>query len=547
MIKGLPARWGICSRTVLVNRHAMGLSNWNNAIAVGSGDRDIIILDAITGSQTTVFSGHTDEVNCVTFSTDGKLLVSGGDDKRVRLWDVQTGGVIRTFSSHTELVSSVSISVDCTMIASGSWDTTVQLWNIQTGECHSVMQKYSKVSHVSFSPIDPQHFLCAFGNQVQQWKVNGHQVGPTFDGHYGALSPDGTKVVLHYQTTATIRNASSGEILAQFPMGYDEYMQYLCFSPDCRLILATIGGTVYIWDITSSEPHLIETFVGHSGAITSLMFTSPTSFISASYDRTIKFWQIHVPSMDLAETDPESLSPASATIMSVTLHIEHGITITSDLDGVVRTWDISTGLCNASFQTPVKGANERDVQLTNDGLVLVWYVDRKINIWDVEKQRLLFEVDGPDRLEDLKISGDGSRVFLLESRLLKAWSIQTGEVVSTTQITFIPHSKGSLTVDGLKVWVHNSSTEDEVWDFGNPDSSPVQLPNMPLTRLHPNGTMLWDSSLSGIKEEATGRVVFKLPERYGRPVHVHWIGQHLVACFISGEVLTLDFGHLIFQ
>ena len=68
---------------------------------------------------------------------------------------------------------------------------------------------------------------------------------------------------------------------------------------------------------------------------------------------------------------------------------------------------------------------------------------------------------------------------------------------------------------------------------------------MPLTRLHPGGAVLWDSSLSGIKEMATGKVVFRLPKRYGRPVHVQWNGQHLVACFITGEVLTLDFGHVI--
>ena len=545
MIKGLPTRWGICSRTVLLNHYARELSYWNNTIAVGSVDRVIIILDAITGSQTAVFSGHTDEVNSVAFSSDGKSLVSGSHDRTVKLWDVQTGGVVKTFSGHTGLVRSVSISADCTIIASGSWDRTTRLWNIQKGECYHVINQEQEVHLVRFSPIDPQHLLFASGTQVQQWNVDGHQVGSTFDGYYAAFSPDGTKVVLHYETTATIRNASSGEILAQFPMAYDKYVQYLCFSPDCRLILTTIGGTIYTWDITSSEPHLIETFVGHSGAITSLIFTSPTSFISTSYDRTIKFWQIHTPSMNPVETDLEFLSPTTATIISVALHKEQSITITSDLDGVVRTWDISTGLCKTSFQTPAKGANKRDAQLTNDGLVLVWYADQKINIWDVEKEKLLFEVNGLSSIEDLKISGDGSRIFLLDAKTLKAWSIQTGIIVGTTQITFVPHSSGSLTVDGLKVWVHNSSTEDEVWDFGVPDSTPVQLPNLPLTRLHPNGTMLWDSSLSGIKEVATGKVVFRLSKRYGRPVHVHWIGQHLVACFVSGEVLTLGFGHLI--
>ena len=524
----------------------MGLSCWNNIIAIGSGDRDIIILDAITGSQTAVFSGHTDEVNSVTFSSNGKLLVSGSDDKMVKLWDVQTGGVVKTFSGHTKLVRSVSISADSTMIASGSWDETIRLWDIQKGECHCVINEQSEVICVSFSPTDPQHLLSVSGSKVSQWDTNGHHMGPTFDSYQFAFSPDGTQVISHYQNVAMVRNINSGEIVAKFYLADVQYDQHLCFSPNGRLIVANAGSTVYIWDITNSEPHLIETFIGHSGAITYFVFPSSASFISTSLDQTIRFWQIHTPSMDPVETDPEAVALTSAVVMSITLCVEHGITITSDLDGVVRTWDISTGHCKTSFQTPAKGTNKRDAQLTKDGLVLVWYEDEKIKIWDVEKEKLLFDVNGPEKLEGLKISGDGSRVFLLDRKFLKAYSIQTGEIVDTTQITFVPHSSGSLTVDGLKVWVHNSSIEDEVWDFGISDSPPVQLPNTPLTRLHPDGVVLWDSSLSGIMEKATGKVVFRLSKRYGRPVHVQWIGQHLVACFVSGEVLTLDFGHMLF-
>ena len=545
VIKGLPTRWGICSRTVLMNRFAMGLSCWDNTIAVGSGDRDIVLLDAITGSQTAVLSGHTDEVNSVVFSSDGRSLVSGSDDKTIKLWDVQTGGVVRTFSGHTDLVRSVSISVDCTTIASGSWDHTVCLWDTQKGECYCVIKQQCEVHHVIFSPIDSQHLLSVSGAEVSQWDINGHQAGPPFDGRYVAFAPDGIQVVSYHQTTAMVRNFSSGEIVAKFHVAPTRYYPLLCFSPNGKLVVASTETTVSVWDIASSEPHLIETFIAHSDAITSLIFPSPTSFISAAYDRTIKFWQIHTPSMGAVEADPESVALTSAIVMSITLHTEQSITITSDLDGVVRTWDISTGLCKAAFQTPAKGTYKRDVQLTNNGLVLVWCVDEKLNIWDVEQEKLLFEVDGPYNVEDLKISGDGSRVFLLDSKLLKTWSTQTGEFMGTTNITFVPHSSGSLTVDGSKVWVHNSKTEDEVWDFGTPDSPPVQLPNMPLTRLHPNGTLIWDSSLSGIKEEATGRVVFRLSQRYGRPVHVHWIGQYLVTCFVSGEVLTLDFGHIL--
>jgi len=168
VLQGLPARWGECSRTVSMGGPMKGISSWNDTIAVGFGYGDIVTLDAITGSQTATFSGHTDEVKSVTFSSDGKSLVSGSSDKTVKLWDVQTGGVVATFIGHTSSVFSVSISVDHTTIATGSYDKTLRLWDIQTGECLHVMKQMGIVRLVSFSPTDPQYFLSMSWGNVSQ-------------------------------------------------------------------------------------------------------------------------------------------------------------------------------------------------------------------------------------------------------------------------------------------------------------------------------------------------------------------------------------------
>lgn len=42
--------------------------------------------------------GHTREVSCVEFSTDGRTLASSGDDGTLRLWDVATGAERRQFA-----------------------------------------------------------------------------------------------------------------------------------------------------------------------------------------------------------------------------------------------------------------------------------------------------------------------------------------------------------------------------------------------------------------------------------------------------------------
>ena len=536
VIKGLPTKWGTCFHTVLLKSYTLNLSCWNNTIAVGSEDGDIIILDVSTCIQIAVLSGHTDEVNSLIFSLDGKSLVSGSDDNTIKLWDVQTGGVVRTFHGHTGNVYSVSISVDCTMIASGSQDHTVCLWDIQTGECHQVIKQEKPVAHITFSPKVPQSLLSISNNKVWQYNTNNHHVGFICDGCCVAFSSDGTQFVSCKDTVATVQNSGSGVIVAEFSVANID-IQCCCFSPDGRLVAVAAGTTAYVWDITSSEPYPIETFIGHTKDITSLVCFSPSSLISTSYNQLVKFWQIGTPS-DPVETNPKSQFLTSTTIKSITLQAKDGITITSDSDGVVRIWNLSTGLCKASFQTPLKHFHKRDVQLINNRLISVWYENWKINIWDTEKGELLFAVDGPLFVQDLRISGDGSKVFSLDDESIQVWSVQTGEIVEKVFIMGSDDFSGTFTVDGSRVWVHYPNSEYHGWDFGKPNSLSIQLPNVAMLCL--NGTMLWDTTQSKIRDIDTGKVVFQLSGRFANPPNVQCDGCFLVAGYETGEVLILD-------
>ena len=558
MVKGLTAEWGECSRTVSLEHPPQGLSYWNNTIAVGF-DRKIIILSTITGRQTAVLSGHTDPVQSVTHSLDGVFLVSGGYDSTVKLWDVQTGGVVKTFYGHTNIVWSVSISADCTRIASGSSDYTIRLWNIQMGECCCIISQEDFVNNVSFFPTDPQNLLSICNFKVWKWDTNGHQIGPTYDGLYAALSPDGTQLVLCNETTIIVQNPSSGVIITEFPMA-DNSIQTCCFSPDNRLLAAADYNTVYIWDISIPDTHLIETIVCSEG-IDCLAFSSPSSLISTSHNKSVRFWQIN-PQPSPVVAHPKSTFPAAYEIGSITLQAKDGIIITCDFQGVVKTWDILTSLCKTSFQTPATlcrldvddyggsrllrdgmVSTNQDVQLINDKLIVIWCENQKINAWDVERGELLFAVDELSGLRYLKISGDGSRVFCLYEGFIQALSVQTGEIVDTVIVDSIDCC--FLTVDGSRAWAHELNLEHQGWDFGTPGSSPVELLNMPANKLHPNGVILWDTCLSRIKDAVTGNVVFQLPRRYRTPVDVQWNGQYLVACFFPIEILILDFSHIL--
>jgi len=377
VVKGLSAEWGMCSRTALLNDHLYSLSYWNDSIAVGTFNGDILILDAITGSQTAVLPGHTGGVTSVTFSSDGTLLVSGSRDNTVKLWDVQTGGVIKTFHDHIGEVWSVSISADHTTIASGGG--AVCLWDIETGECHQIIEQQHQVQCVRFSPTNPQCLISVSGETVQQWDIDGHKVGPTYTGYQITFSSDGIQFILHALDGVTVHNINSRTVMAKLDtdISYHNYGSFYltpcCFSPDHKLVaISTSDYKICVWDITGSDPHPVETFIGHNSIITSLVFSSPSTLITASGDYSIKFWQIGASSTGPIVTDPKSTPLTLAPTKSTTLKPKSGLIIPSDLpDGVIQTWGILTGLHKGSLQIPAGDSHQSNTQLIDNKLIFV--------------------------------------------------------------------------------------------------------------------------------------------------------------------------------
>ena len=551
VVKGLQSDWGTCSRTVSFDHNPLALACWKDLVVVGFTSGNITIHDAITGIPMSELSSHASRVRSVAFSPDGTFLVSGSDDKTANLWDVQTGGVIKTFHGHTEWVYSVSISPDCTMIASGSLDHTIRLWDAQKGECCLVIEGHSKcVNSVAFSPTNSQLLISASDDgTVQKWDVEGHQVGSVYKGNHVALSSDGTHLVSWEWggKVATVQDFGSGVVVAKLQPPGGEFHR-CCFSPDGKFVAGGVDETIYIWDITRSDPCLVETFIGHTDHIISLVFSS--SLISSSWDKSIRFWQTGVSPTDPVAADSKSTSLFFNPIESVSLQATDSIAISIDFCGVAEIWDISSGLCKESFQTPVNDTTWMYAQLIDGSLTLVWIEDEKIHIWESKKgePHQTLDVQLLDDLRDFSISGDKSKVFLLYENSIQAWSICTGETVGMVDLEGEP-LYDSLVVGSSRVWVYFMDSQILGWDFGFPDSTPVPLFNTSADRPHLSfiGTERQCISPSRIEDTVTGREVFQLSGRYASPREARCDGRYLIAGYEPREVLILDFSHMITQ
>ena len=245
-------------------------------------------------------------------------------------------------------------------------------------------------------------------------------------------------------------------------------------------------------------------------------------------------------------TDSVSTPPTPAQIKSVTLQTMDGIAISSDSDGVVKIWDISTGLCKKTFQTPAKDIQYIDAQLIKGRLVLVWHAIWNTYVWDAETGKIQM-LATPKYIKGLRISGDGSKVFIPYIYSIQAWSMQTGEALGEVEVGGLP-TLDPLHVGGSRIWVCFRDSPTHGWDFGNQGLSPIPLSNISSDRPHLDLIGCFADQHFGsvrVKDTATGKEIFQLYGKYAKPACVQWDGQYLVAGYGSGEVLILNFNHVL--
>jgi WD40 repeat protein len=123
--------------------------------------------------MTTILRGHTNTVDSVAFSPDGKTLVSSSYEKEIRLWDLKTAKEVNTFGNQGVRLHSVKFSPDGKTLALAAEDS-VQLWDVATEKRVAALQHPdATVVGVAFSPDGKTLASVGSDRTIRVWDMLG--------------------------------------------------------------------------------------------------------------------------------------------------------------------------------------------------------------------------------------------------------------------------------------------------------------------------------------------------------------------------------------
>ncbi|KZW00584.1 hypothetical protein EXIGLDRAFT_745601 [Exidia glandulosa HHB12029] len=212
----------------------------------------------------TSLHGHSTDVTSLSWSSDGKQLVSTSNDMSVRFWDVETCTAVgEPLWGHTGGVTGAVISLDGSRIVSGACDCTLRVWTVAQIK-NSIASSYGGVETVLYSCDGrfiratsygrewPQYFDVQTRREIEEpvdvdWLVPSNIYEDDQTG--GSL-----KATISSNETVHIVDNETGQVHGEPLSDRGNKFTYVVFSHDGqRLLTLSWDAVVRVWDFGTRD------------------------------------------------------------------------------------------------------------------------------------------------------------------------------------------------------------------------------------------------------------------------------------------------------
>jgi WD40 repeat protein len=543
------------------------------AFAAGDPRRALKLLDSVPGQERGwewrwrrrrfiggdfTLTGHSAVVQTVSFTPDGKGVVSGDADGKFIVWDAVTGAdkgrferddrsaqhasivhnhrgdqmaAIRTFrngprsesrvliskgepwsnvvalESPGNAISSIAFDDQGRWLAAGQAPGITKVWDVAMGAVVATLKSCERPMLSSDGRFVAGRTVRAFG----LWDVaTGEQRATFFERQEPfpqlvAVGPGGGRVALGWHTGALAVWDASTRVEHDAPAAHAGSIDCLIFSPDGeRLISGDRHGVIRVWDAETLRE--LAAFRGHVGYVTSLGCSPDGArLVSGSYDRSVKLWSLPFPKQRLPlQRYAEGASRVAFSPDGERLAVGLG-------GGTINVSEVWSGAEVAAIKGQRRVVN--GLAFTYDGRQLVGCSqDRSLNVWDANTGAVVRSIEAhKTNALGFALSRDGKRMATSSAdQSIKIWEIASGKLLHT-----IPGVANNLAFNHDGSMLASDPNNDEesaafLWDVEKGTKRASLKAKRFLTRslaFSPDGTQLACGSLFNpikIFDAATG-------------------------------------------
>ncbi len=417
--------------------------------ATGCFDDKLRIHDVVTGDLVRTLTlpeknknfKQTWWIYSVSFSKDGKMLISNSSDNKVLLWNTSTGELIQTFSGHDSGVCTAVLSDDKKMVLSGGSDGSVRLWNVTSGAMvgaiqleQSVYKHFPFVTETGFSHNGKTCFYTSSG-MTKLVNLPDFKVVMSFSGEDVQFTPNDSAIIytvedsiiylnLYTEEQQSLYNGKGGKLTA-IELSNSGLFVYVNDHRDDSL-------RNYIKKIDLQTRSVTELFTYQYGDPAEIYFSTGMEVcLTVSDDALVEL--IDLKSGKLLK----KFEYYSSLANSIALSRDGKSAFIGYQFWGIKQWSINDEKLIKSFfifEPPIK-----TVGIPNDNSkVIATYLDDTTRIWNVSDGSIvkkLYYHDENCSVSSSVISSDGKKALIANRNSVDLWDVETGMILKTISVT----------------------------------------------------------------------------------------------------------------